>query len=123
MNPYQSVVSGRIWTVAHVDFRGVVRNVSGELTDLLSFRAELLSGESRCVVEVQVDARTLDHLLKEIETAANVARHPDHAARTWKITNAIEELLAVDLSFSWDPVRFPRWQLGEKAGHVLEEIH
>ena len=125
MSASQSAVSSSVWTVSHVHFIGVAKNPSGELTDLLHFRAELQSTKSSCMVEVQVDARTLDRLLRQLGTGISGHRHSHSGARPRTITKLIEELLAIDLSFNgsdhWDPVRSPRWQLGERAMTCLTE--
>jgi hypothetical protein len=92
--------------------------LSGQFMNVLCFKAELRSGEACCEADVQVDPRALDRLLKRLGVGTSHGRHrSDPRPRT--ITQIIEALLAVDLSFSgsghWDPVRFPRWQLGEAA--------
>ena len=120
MNAEQSAVSSGLWTVSHVYFIGVAKNPFGEATTLLNFKAELQSAESRCVVEIQIDALTLNRLLKQLEqTGKKSHRNPNHGAQPRTITKLIEELLTLDLSFDgsnyWDPVRFPRWQLQEEA--------
>jgi hypothetical protein len=108
-----------LWTVSHVHFMGVAKNLSGELINLLRFKAELRSGEARSEVEVRVDPRALDRLLKRLGMGSNHVRHSNNGTQPRTITKVIEELLAVDLSFGgsghWDPVRFPRWELGETA--------
>ena len=119
MDASESTVSDCVWTVSQVHFVGVAKNPSGELTDFLHFRAGLESAKSCCVVEVQVDARALDRLLKRLGTGISEHRHPDSGARRRTISKLVEELLAIDLSFDgsahWDPVRSPQWQLGERA--------
>ena len=125
MNASHSEISGSVWTVSHVDFIGVAKNPSGELTDLLYFRAEMQSTKSSCMVKVQVDARVLDRLLKRLGTRVSAHRHSNGGARPRTIAKLIEELLTIDLSFDgrdhWDPVRSPRWQLGERAMARLTE--
>jgi hypothetical protein len=107
------------WTVRQVHFVGVAKNPSGELTNLLRFRAHLQSAKSQCVVEVQADARSLYRLLKRLEMATTSPRQPQHAAEARNITKLIEELLAIDLSSDeadhWDPVRFTHWELRENT--------
>ena len=107
------------WTVRHVHFVGVARNLSGELTNFLRFRAQLQSAKSQCVVEVQVDARSFYRLLKRLGMATTSPRQPQHAGQARSITKVIEELLDIDLSSNeadrWDPARFTHWQLGESA--------
>jgi hypothetical protein len=119
MNASQSAVSGSVWTVSHVHFIGVAKNPSGELTNLLRFKAELGSTTSSCVVEVRVDGRTLDRLLKRLGMGKGSHEQSNNGAQPRTIMNLIEELLTIDLSFDgsnhWDPVRFPRWQSGERA--------
>jgi hypothetical protein len=111
--------SRQSWTVRHVHFVGVARNVPGELTNFLRFRAQLQSATSQCVVEVQVDARSFYRLLKRLGMARANSGQPQHGVQTRNITKVIEELLAVDLSSDeadrWDPVRFTHWQLGESS--------
>ena len=111
--------SRQSWTVLHVHFVGVARNVSGELTNFLRFRAQLQSAKSQCVVEVQVDARSFYRLLKRLGMATTSPRQPQRTAQARSITRVIEELLAIDLSSEeadrWDPARFMHWQLGESA--------
>jgi hypothetical protein len=125
MNPSRSTNFGSLWEVSHVHFIGVVKNSSGELTSLLHFKAELRSTKSRCAVEVQIDARSLDRLLKRLGMGIEGHRHSNNGAQPRTITKLIEELLAIDLSFEgsnhWDPVRLPRWQLGERAMARLTE--
>ena len=125
MDASQSAVFGSAWTVSHVHFIGVAKNPSGELTDLLHFRAELQSTKSSCMVEVQVDTQTLARLLKQLGTGISGHRHSNSGARPRTIVRLVEELLAIDLSFDgsdhWDPVRSPRWHLGERAMARLTE--
>jgi hypothetical protein len=108
-----------LWGVNHVHFMGVGRSLSGEFINVLRFKAELRSGQARTEVEVRVDARALDRLLKRPGMGTGHIRHPNNGTKHLTITKVIEELLAVDLSLGgtdyWDPVRFPRWELGEKA--------
>jgi hypothetical protein len=108
-----------LWVVNHVHFMGVGRSLSGEFINVLRFKAELRSGQARSEVEVRVDARALDRLLKRLGMGVGHIRHPNNGTKHLTITKVIEELLAVDLSLGgtdyWDPVRFPRWELGEKA--------
>ena len=116
----QSIRSSRqSWTVSQVQFVGVAKNLSGELTNFLKFRAQLQSANARCIVEVRVEARSFYRLLKRLETAATCTKQTQHATRPQNITKVIENLLAIDLSSDesdhWDPVRSTHWQLGESA--------
>lgn len=125
MNASRSVTLNSIWTVSHVHFVGVAKSASGELTHLLQFRAELRSAESTCFVEVEVDARTLDRLLKRLANGTNVHRQSNKGAQPRTIAELIQELLTIDLSFEgsdrWDPVVSRRWRLEEKAVARLSE--
>jgi hypothetical protein len=107
-----------VWTVSHVHFAGVAKGFAGQFINILRFKAELRSGEACCEVDVQVDPRALDRLLKRLGMGTSHMRRQSDA-QPHTITDIIEELLAVDLSFDgsghWDPVRFPRCQLGEAA--------
>lgn len=118
MNASRSVTLSSTWTVGHVNFVGVAKNASGELTNLLQFQAELRSAESTCVVEVEVDARTLHRLLRRLATGTNVHGQSNKGAQPRTIAKLIQELLTIDLSFEgsdrWDSVVSRRWRLEEK---------
>lgn len=126
MNVSRSVTFNSTWTVTHVHFVGVAKSPCGELTNLLHFQAELRSAESTCFVEVEVDARALDRLLKRLAKGSSVHRHSENGPRPRTITKLIEELLSIDLSFDgsdrWDPVRSPHWRLEERVmSRLLED--
>ena len=123
MNPTGLMNSRRSWQVRKVHFLGVVKTTSGTLTNLLRFNAELQSDDTRSDVEVQVDPRALDRLLKSLAMGThNEALSTNRTPRT--ITALIRDLLAIDLALDgdaqWDPVRFPRWQLREAA---MDQFH
>ena len=125
MNASRSVTLNSTWTVSRVHFVGVAKSASGELTNLLQFQAELRSTESTCFVEVEVDARTLDRLLKRLANGTNVHGRSNKGAQPRTIAELIQELLAIDLSFEgsdrWDPVVSRRWRLEEKEMARLSE--
>ena len=108
-----------LWVVNHVYFAGVGRSPSGEFINLLRFNAELQSGQQRTDVEVRVDARALDRLLKHPRMGADHTKPPTNGTKQPPITKVIEELLARELSLGgtdyWDPSHFPRLELGETA--------
>jgi hypothetical protein len=125
MNASRSVSCNNTWTVNQVHFVGVAKSTSGELTNLLQFQAELRSTESTCLVEVEVDARALDRLLKRLATGTSVHGQSSKGAQPRTIAKLIQELLTIDLSFEdsdrWDPVRSPRWRLEETGMAPVSE--
>ena len=125
MNASRSVPFNSIWTVSHVHFVGVAKSTSGDLTNLLQFQAELRSTQSTCFVEVEIDARALDRLLKQLAKGRNVHGQSNKRAQPSTIAKLIRELLTIDLSSEgrdrWDPVRSPVWRLEEKAMARLSE--
>jgi len=98
------------WTVDRLVFIGAVRDMSGDLLNVLAFKAGLRSGQTSCEIEVRVDARALARLFERM--GAGAIRAP----RT--IAKAIEDLLRAALSSrncSFDPLRVSRWELGETS--------
>ena len=123
MDPTGLTDSRRLWKVGEVQFLGVVKTASGTLTNLLRFNAELQSDGTRSDVEVQVDPRALDRLLKRLAMGTyNQTPSTKRTPRT--ITTLIRDLLALDLALGddthWDPIRSPAWQLGEAA---MDQFH
>ena len=84
--------------------------MSGNLANVLAFRAGLRSAQTNCDIEVRVDARALARLLERIGPGA--IRAPRMIAKV------VEGLLATALSSpdcSLDPQRVSQWELGETA--------
>lgn len=97
------------WTVDHLLFIGAVRDVSGDLVNVLAFRAGLRSGQTSCEIEVRVDARALAQLLERMEPGMRAPR---------TIAKVVEDLLATALSSrsgTFDPLRASQWEFGETA--------
>lgn len=98
------------WTVDRLVFIGAVRDISGNLVNVLAFRADLRSGQTSCDIEVRVDARALARLLESMGPRA--IREPGTIAKV------VEGLLATALSSpgcSLDPQRASQWEFGETS--------
>ena len=105
------------WIVDRLVFIGAVRDISGDLLDMLAFRARLRSGQRSCEIEVRVDARALARLLERMGPRAI------HETRT--IAEVVKDLLGAALSSrncSFDPLRASQWELGETSMSSLAPV-